>query len=96
MRRLKAMSKCAEIQDQYRSFAAAREAVAKTNPGKVSVIYKERTDNCHEGLFIYDPEENTLRIIPNGRNNADVYIKAADIPAFIKALRDFFEEGPTA
>jgi hypothetical protein len=85
------MSRHSEIKDQYAGYAAALEAVKKTNPGKVSVVYKEKTDNRYEGLFIYDSENETIRIMPRGRNNDYVDIEAAGIPALIKALREFFE-----
>jgi hypothetical protein len=90
------MSKHTEIQNQYQGFVAAQEAVAKTNPGKIEVVYKkgEGDFDRFDGLFIYDPEKNNVLIAPERGPYAEipcVCINAKDIPAFIKALRDFFE-----
>jgi hypothetical protein len=88
------MSKHTEIQNQYQGFVAAQEAVAKTNPGKIEVVFKKGEGDRFDGLFIYDPEKNNVLIAPERgpyAENRCVCINAKDIPALIKALRDFFE-----
>jgi hypothetical protein len=88
------MSKHTEIQNQYKGFVAAQEAVAKTNPGKVEVVYKKGEGDFarFDGLFIYDPTENKIVIRPERTfSNECVCVDAEDIPALITALRDFFE-----
>ncbi|GMO39920.1 MAG: hypothetical protein Pg6C_00600 [Treponemataceae bacterium] len=85
------MSKHTEIQNQYKGYVAALEAVKKTNPHNVGVVYRERTVDRNEGIFVYDPEKDIVRIMPCGKNGEDVSIESADIPALIKALREFFE-----
>jgi hypothetical protein len=85
------MSKLTEIQDRYRGYLAASEAVKKTNPGKVEVVYKKEA-YCEEGVFVYWPGDNDILIYPRrGDNNNRIRINADDVPALIKALREFFE-----
>ncbi|MDR1318279.1 MAG: hypothetical protein LBJ90_01525 [Treponema sp.] len=89
------MSKLTEIQNQYQGYVAASKAVLKTNPGDVEVVYKGHDDLIDirdDGIFIYCPGENQIVIRPR-RCMSDncVRINADDIPALIKALREFFE-----
>jgi hypothetical protein len=88
------MSKLTEIQKQYQGYVAASEAVAKTNPGDVEVVYKQYDDpfDSRNGIFIYHSSMNQITIKPRrGTYNESVRINANDIPALIKALREFFE-----
>ena len=87
------MSKYSEIQNQYKGFVAAQEAVAKTNPGNVGVVYKKSDSFSEEGVFIYNPEKDRITIRPCRNDSSDyVDVNAEDIPDLIKALREFFEE----
>jgi hypothetical protein len=85
------MSRLTEVQKQYQGYVAAREAVKKTDPGTVEVVYKSggRTE---DGVFIYDPRENKITVRPK-RYMYENYINidVTDVPALIKALREFFE-----
>jgi hypothetical protein len=86
------MSKLAEIQNQYQGYVAAIEAVAKTNPGEVEVVYKKGNEPHDDGIFIYYPEKEKIKITPRRCNSTDyVFINIDDVPALIKALREFFE-----
>jgi ABC-type tungstate transport system permease subunit len=89
------MSKLTEIQNQYQGYVAACEAVAKTNPGDVEVVYKghdDPFDTRDDGIFIYHPDKNQIVIHPRRcMYNEFVHINADDVPALIKALREFFE-----
>jgi hypothetical protein len=88
------MSRLTEIQNQYQGYIAAVEAARKTNPGDVvEVVYKESRylSNCDDGFFTYIPRTNEIIIRPGRGTNAAVSINADDVPALIKALREFFE-----
>jgi hypothetical protein len=89
-------SRLTEIRNQYQGYIAAREAVEKTNPGTVKVVYKEDDPEAQypegiDGFFIYDPRENKITIHPKSCSIDCVKIDADDVPALIKALREFFE-----
>lgn len=87
------MSGYSTIKNQYEGYIAARKAVAKTNPGKVEIVYKQDPGNhLYDSYFAFDPEDDRITIHPQ-RNNSGYYvnINAEDIPGLIKALRDFFE-----
>jgi hypothetical protein len=91
------MSRYTEIQNQYEDFVAAKEAADAIKPGTVEVVYKkgEGDFDRFDGLFIYDPEKNNVLITPERGlyiGGRCACINAKDIPALIKALRDFFEE----
>jgi hypothetical protein len=89
------MSRLTELKNQYQGYVAASEAVKKTNPGNVEVVYKGHDDPIDirdDGIFIYRPGENQIVIYPRrcmGNNCA--CINADDVPALIKALREFIE-----
>jgi hypothetical protein len=88
------MSRLTEIQNQYQGYAAASKAVEKTNPGeKVEVVYKgDHNDRSNDGFFIYYPGRNQITIQPNRHRYDEIArINADDVPALIKALREFFE-----
>jgi hypothetical protein len=86
------MSKLTEIQKQYRGYVAAKEAVQKTDPGDVEMVYKNDSVRSHDGLFIYSSKEDRIKLVPRRCDTGDyVYINAGDIPALIKALREFSE-----
>jgi hypothetical protein len=89
------MSKLTEIRNQYQGYVAAIEAVKKTNPGDVEVVYKGHDDPIDirdDGIFIYRPGENQIVIRPRRcMDDNYVHINANDVPALIKALREFFE-----
>jgi L-amino acid N-acyltransferase YncA len=86
------MSKLTEIQKQYRGYIAAKEAGENTKPKTVEVVYKEAENHQHDGVFIYDASENQIEIFPHRcscRNS--VQIDSNDLPALVKALREFIE-----
>jgi hypothetical protein len=87
------MSKHTEIQNQYKGFVAAEQAAKEMNPGEVEVVYKSDETNNHgyDGLFIYNPEKDLITIKPLRQGCDHICIHADDIPALIKALREFFE-----
>jgi hypothetical protein len=88
------MSRFTEIQNQYQGYVAASKAVEKTRPGRVEAVYKESNDNNsgNDGIFVYYPETDIIEIAPRRCMGSDfVHIKADDVPALIKALREFFE-----
>jgi hypothetical protein len=90
------MSRLTKIRDQYQGYVAAREAVEKTAPGAVEVVYKEGDPEMQdkavlEGFFIYSPSRNKITIHPTRRAAAYIEIDVDDIPALVKALREFIE-----
>jgi hypothetical protein len=86
------MSRLDEIQKRYQGYVAAREAVKKTDPGEVKVVYKENEDGnrANDGIFVYHPESKLIAIYSR-RNGNFISIKADDLPALVKALREFIE-----
>jgi hypothetical protein len=88
------MSRLTEIQKQYQDYVAAKEVIEKTNPGeKVEVVYKDGFNGgSDDGFFIYLPGKNQIVIQPM-RCMYDKFIRinADEVPALIKALREFFE-----
>jgi hypothetical protein len=86
------MSRLTELKNQYEGYVAASEAVKKTDPGIVEVVYCNCANRDGEGFFRYYPEKNNIEIIPHRSYGRDsVRINANDVPALIKALREFFE-----
>jgi hypothetical protein len=85
------MSRLTEIQNQYKGYVAAKEAVKKTNPGTIKVVYKTPGGRTGEGFFIYDPEDDNIEITPDGMSGRHLDIDANDVLLLIKALREFFE-----
>jgi hypothetical protein len=88
------MSKLTEIQTQYQGYVAAKEAVEMTRPEEVEVVYKndENGDPRYNGIVVYDPRNNTVIIRSQCFNiTSGINIKPEDIPALIKALREFIE-----
>jgi hypothetical protein len=91
------MSRLTEIQNQYQGFVAAYKAAEETRPNPIEVIYKEAA--ClngslvkdTEGYFLYNPKENQIEIVPIREEGRRIYLNADDVPALIKALREFFE-----
>jgi archaellum component FlaF (FlaF/FlaG flagellin family) len=89
------MSKFTDIQDQYKCYVVAKSAVEKTKPNIEKVVYANHetvnlnsTDN---GFFIYYPEKGCIELASTGKYSSGIAIAIEDIPALIKALRDFFE-----
>jgi hypothetical protein len=89
------MSRLTEIQNQYQEYVLASELARQTNPGEVEVVYKESGNlsgkNGTDGIFTYIPRENRIVIRPRRDSASAVPIDADDVPALIKALREFFE-----
>jgi hypothetical protein len=86
------MSKLTEIQNQYQGYVAASEAVKKTDPGNVEVVYKERGNPSYNGIFIYYPQEDKIEILPERwRTGSGISLGVNEAFALIKALREFFE-----
>jgi hypothetical protein len=86
------MKKLTEMQKQYQGYAAAIESVKKTDPGDVEVVYKEAGYAGDEGIFIYNSREDRVEIKPRRGSTSDyVWIEAGDLPALVKALREFIE-----
>jgi hypothetical protein len=87
------MSRLTEIQNQYQSYIAACEVAKKSHPGDVEVVYKNGFNGgSDDGIFIYRPHENHIVIYPRRCVISEkCAIYASDVPALIKALRDFFE-----
>jgi hypothetical protein len=84
------MSRFTEIQNQYQGYVAAKEAVKKTDPGIAGVVDK-KDGGSRDGAFYYDPGKDIITIFPNGHYASSINISSGDMPAFIKALREFFE-----
>jgi hypothetical protein len=88
------MSEHHEIQKSRDAYLAAREAAERIRPSPVEVVYKKGACPVLDGLFIYDPETGSVLIARARGNRAKpdgINIDAEDIPALIRALRDFFE-----
>jgi hypothetical protein len=86
------MSKLTAIQNQYQGYVAASEAIAKINPGEVEVIYKKGNDRSDDGFFTYHPQKDRISLCPfRGSIREYVSINVNDIPALIRALREFTE-----
>jgi hypothetical protein len=87
------MSKLDDLQKQYQGYVAASEAVKKTDPGEVEVVYKNDSVRTYDGFFVYSSEKDNIKIVPQRycENSDYVYIDADDLPALVKALREFIE-----
>jgi hypothetical protein len=81
------------IQNQYQDYVAAKDVAEKIDPGNKEVVYKSDGNNSAEdGLFIYSSKEDHIKIMPRRCIVSDyVCVSAKDIPALIKALREFVE-----
>jgi hypothetical protein len=88
------MSKLTEIQNQYQGYRADIAAAIATDPGDVEVVYKRGGDPSNgdaDGIFVYVSREDKIVIRPSRASASAASIDANDVPALIKALREFFE-----
>jgi hypothetical protein len=75
------MSKFTEVQNQYQGYLAAIEAAEKAKPVSMAETYES-------GSFVYDPDVDRITIY---YQKNQLTFNAEDMPALIKALRDFFD-----
>jgi hypothetical protein len=80
------------MQEQYRNYITAKREIEKAHPGMAEMVYKtEGGSNVNDGFFVYSPESNQIAIHPKRCLASSANIAVEDVPALIKALREFFE-----
>jgi hypothetical protein len=85
------MSRFTELKNQRQAYVTISEMAKKFDPEEVEVVYKHDGNRDNDGRFIYSPRGNDIAIIPQRWNGSRVSIDADEVPALIKALREFFE-----
>jgi hypothetical protein len=86
------LSKASDIQQKYKGYVAAYEAIQGTLPKDVEVVYKSGGQYTrYDGLIVYEPQKDRVKINPERGNNNYIFVPAEDIPALMNALREMFE-----